>query len=83
MTIEPLSVSQCKSADWCAGYNAAVEKIEELIAADIEYDAAVAALLEQENLDEDDDLYLNALRRKQWAIDRRAHALANLRGETP
>ena len=81
MTIERLTVSMCKSADWCAGYNAAVEKIEELIEADVEYDKARRLVEGGEWADHHAEF---AAREHLGAASReRSAALAALRGETP
>lgn len=56
------------------------EATAELISADVEYDEANAEHERQENADDDDDLYLNSLRRLQWAQDRRASAIAAATG---
>lgn len=64
----------------CVALNEAVEAVTDLIAADVEYNAAKAEYEKQENADDDDDLYLNALKRLQWATDRRVDALVACRG---
>jgi hypothetical protein len=56
-----------------------ITALRELIAADEEYDAAWIELSAQENADDDDELYMRALTRHQWACDRRASALAACR----
>jgi len=57
------------------------DAIAELIAADEEYDEAKAEFAKYEHDDDDDDLYLSALRRLQWATDRRATALLACKGQ--
>lgn len=51
------------------------DAVAELIEADREYDAALVA---EGEVEEDDELYCNALRRSQWTKDRRAAALARI-----
>lgn len=53
--------------------------VAELIEADAEFDAALAAYASAE-ADGDDDLICNAVRQLQWAKDRRATAFARCNG---
>ena len=67
------------SGEQAAGIYAARAAVAELIEADEEYDAARREEHAAEEAD-DDELQCNAVRRMQWAKDRRAIALARCNG---